>query len=257
MKWRLLAFAALGASLMVAVADEALYGVTGPRAWAQSTGTGQEAVSQPAQNTPKKPQSLVFVPPKRGAPTRRVGGAKRGEGESIPLLVTLAPEDTGWTVRAQPTLYWYISVGSDVPVELTVVDPNEIDPVVKVRIPAPVKPGIWAFPLGEYGAQLEPGIEYEWYVALILNPQQRSKDIVSSATIRRVELPARLTALLGATRPEDHVYLYAKEGLWYEAIAAISAAISKRPAVSDLYELRATLLDQVDLPEVAEADRRI
>lgn len=52
--------------------------------------------------------SLIYVPPRRGAPKTRVGGGTRSGGQPLHLAL-LAPEHTGLTRSASPTLYWWLS----------------------------------------------------------------------------------------------------------------------------------------------------
>ena len=59
----------------------------------------------------------------------------------------------------------------------------------------------------------------------------------------------------GATR-RDRLSIYAEEGIWYDAITTISEWIEANPRDNTLRLLRATLLDQVGLPAVADYDRR-
>ncbi len=60
-----------------------------------------------------KMETITFRPPHRGAPTRRVGGSSRSPGVPSVSLVVLAPETTGLTIHAQPSLYWFLSKKTD------------------------------------------------------------------------------------------------------------------------------------------------
>jgi hypothetical protein len=52
------------------------------------------------------------------------------------------------------------------------------------------------------------------------------------------------------------VPVLARAGLWYDAIAEVSAQIEAAPADRGLHELRARMLEQVGLTEAAAYDRR-
>ena len=69
----------------------------------------------------------VYNPPKRRAPAGRVGGGTRG-GRDVFVLSVLAPDHSGFTTNEQPTLYWYISNATTLPIELTLMDPAESNP---------------------------------------------------------------------------------------------------------------------------------
>src|SRR5262249_44535388 len=83
--------------------------------------------SQPQEReaTAKAPSVPVYKPPLRGAPGGRVGGGTRGaSGRDIFVLSVLAPDHTGLTIQEQPSLFWFISNDTSLPVELTIVDPK-------------------------------------------------------------------------------------------------------------------------------------
>jgi hypothetical protein len=62
----------------------------------------------------------VYNPPSRGAPGGRVGGGTRGGGQrDVFVLSVLAPDHSGFTTSEQPSLYWFISNSTSLPIELT------------------------------------------------------------------------------------------------------------------------------------------
>ena len=117
-------------------------------------------------------------------------------------------------------------------------------------IPTPKRAGIHRIRLSDFGVTLSPGAEYEWSVALILDAKERSKDIVATSWIDRVEPSAQLSKRLesdGATAA-----VYAEEGMWYDAIGALSDQIDGDPTNVQLAEQRADLLRQVGLDTIAQ-----
>jgi len=59
---------------------------------------------QPA--TAQLEDTIIYKPPKRGAPGGREGAGTRGFREALPTLAILAPQDhTGLTAQEQPVLY--------------------------------------------------------------------------------------------------------------------------------------------------------
>ena len=121
--------------------------------------------NQPAAQTPKdeskkteSPASVpVYTPPKRGAPGGRVGGGTRGIQREVFILSVLAPDHSGFTTAEQPSLYWFISNSTSLPVELTVMDPQGVQPILETRIPAPVQAGVHRIRLADYNIRLAPG----------------------------------------------------------------------------------------------------
>jgi hypothetical protein len=225
----------------------------------------QQKESQPrkVESPDKKPSTAavpptaavpVYKPPVRGAPGGRVGGGTRGRGaDQTFMLSVLAPGHTGLTVQEQPVLYWYLSKQISSPMEFTLTD-DGIKPLVEKRLSPPFQPGVQRVPLADYGVRLSPGKQYQWFVALVVDPERRSKDTLAGGTIERIEYPEALSVKLSQAGRSQAPQIYAEVGLWYDAVAAISDLIDAAPADTALRNQRASLLQQVGLTEIAEYD---
>lgn len=213
------------------------------------------AQSSPAAATPSPTatQVPVYKPPMLGAPATRVGGASRGAQDSGLILSVLAPESTGLTHRAQPTLYWYCSKMASTPLEFTLNDDHSVKPLVEIKMTA-AQPGIHALRLNY---PLKPEVEYQWIIAAVADPDQRASDTIASGTIRQAQPSAPLAAQLKQASLREQPFLYAQEGFWYDAIATLSEQIDAHPADRGLREQRAALLEQVGLKTAAAYDREV
>ena len=209
--------------------------------------SGQQKSAAPADES-----SPVYKPPLRGAPGWRVGGGTRGTPGSMFILSVLVPDHTGLTLKEQPSLFWFISGDTSLPVELTISDPNASEPLLETRIPGPVKRGVHRVRLADYGVRLVPGVAYQWSVSVIPDSARRSRDIVGSGKIERIELSSDLQAQVGGAGREDLATRYAEAGIWYDALEAVSDQIERSPGDNKSVGYRAALLRQVGLPEVAE-----
>jgi len=209
-----------------------------------------------AEEKIKKPEAVasvpVYQPPKRGAPGGRVGGGTRGIQREVFVLSVLAPDHSGFTTNEQPSLYWFISNSTSLPVELTVMDPQGVQPMLEARLPSPVKAGVHGFRLADYNIRLSPGAAYRWFVAVVPNSDRRSKDILAGGAVERVDIPEALKAKLTKAKKSELASLYAEAGLWYDAIAAISESIEAAPQDNELRKQRAALLAQVGLTGITE-----
>ncbi len=239
--WWMVAGFALGLPLSGMAADQLL---KGPPLLAQAKKSRAHTLKTP-----------VYMPPRRGAPApgRRVGGGTRGTNKSLPVVSVLAPDHTGLTVQEQPALYWFASAVVDAPIELTVIDEKGIQPVLETRLAPPTQPGVQRVRLADYGVRLTAGERYQWSIALVLDPEHRSKDITATGAIKRIkrsEVESILTAVTNAEAPDR----YAGAGLWYDAVMAISDLIDAAPEDLDLRSQRAGLLEQVGLSEVGAYD---
>ena len=193
----------------------------------------------------------TYKPPLRGAPGGRVGGASRSE-TSIASIEPLTPDShTGLTASASPTLYYYISRGVSLPVSLSIRAPNEAKPLVATSLTPPRAEGIYAINLATYRAQLQPNVLYTWSVSVTVDPRSPSNDVVASATVMRTAADPSVDAAAHAAAPAQRPAVYAKAGLWYEALAAAA-----ENAGADRHAAFDALLDQVGLRDVASFDRR-
>ena len=202
---------------------------------------------------------IYFKPPLgRGSvadqPGRRRGGA-RGTGISQIVLDVLAPENTGLTAQESPTLFWYQSQPADVPLEVAVLVENQAQPVLRVRWNDAHRAGIQKLRLSDLNVKLQPGIEYEWVVALVVDPENRSQDVIASGFIKRMEPSVEQTATLAQTTAREKPSVFAEQGLWYDALESLSDGMEAHPENAEWHQWRASLLEQVGLTNAAACDR--
>jgi len=229
----------LGAAAAVALVSPTLY--------AKDPANGKVVVAQ-----------LAYKPPMRGAPATRVGGGSRGAGFALRLNV-LAPNETGYTVKDKPTIYWFASETINVPVELTVISTESLQaaskPLLDITLQPPIAKGIHALRLADHGVALKPDIEYQWFVAAVRDPQQRSNDVLAGGTIKRVAESGALQSQLKRSGQAQWPAVYAEAGIWYDAIDQLSKQIDSNRGNDKLRGERAALLEQVGLRDVAAYDR--
>lgn len=234
----------------------ALVGLVGA---SMSTSAASEEPKRIAQAT-SAPASVtvpVYKPPLRGAPGGRVGGGTRGTvGRDLFVLTVLAPDHSALTVSEQPTLYWYISGDTTLPVEVTIIDPNGTEPLLEKAIPSPVTRGVHGIALADYGVKLAPNIAYRWSVTVVPDANRRSRDILSSGVVERVAPPAELAEKVAKARKEQLPFIYAEAGMWYDALATISTLVAGAPNDATLRQQRAALLAQVGVPEITAEEPR-
>jgi hypothetical protein len=193
----------------------------------------------------------VYNPPSRGAPGGRIGGGTRGGG-NIFVLSVLAPDHSGFTTSEQPSLYWFISKPTALPIELTVMDSQGIKPLLETKLPSPAEPGIQRVRLADYNVHLAPGAAYRWFVAVVPDADRRSKDILAGGAIERVDLQEDVKAKLAQASDKEVPFVYAQAGLWYDALKSISDLIDASPQNQELRNERTALLKQVGLPSTNE-----
>lgn len=213
------------------------------------------AADTPPSNPPTAPTTTStpeYKPVVSGAPTRRVGGGTRGNAASPLTIAVLTPEHVGKTINVSPKLYWAIYSKKSQKVTFSLNDPSKTEAVLEKVLPS-VKDGIHSFDLATEGVKLSKDVEYEWSVT-VMNEDGSLSNNYSSGSIIYVNKPATLeNELKGKDAP---AFVYAKQGLWYDALQSLSENIEQHPEhAANLRQQRAALLSQVGLKMLTEYEQ--
>ena len=189
-----------------------------------------------------------FTPRSGTPPAQRTGGASRTESKA-PSVILLAPRETaGLTSREQPVVYWYLSGDTDAAVEVGINDPTKLEnPVLETTLKGPTKAGLHKLDLSKLAQdgkpiKLEPGVKYELVVTVLANDLSGSENPSSTCVI--VRLDAKDVPKEGATErePAKRAAFYAKQGIWFDYLDAMNAAIEASPKDEALTTKRAKAL---------------
>lgn len=211
----------------------------------------------------------------RGANRGANRGVNRSEGDEeqnnlIPdlsqlpqIIAPISPLHTGWTLTHQPTLYWYLSDPWPGKIHFTLNEIGQSEPLLEMQLapssgntkPAAHLAGIHVIDLAQQGIKLSPNREYEWFVFIIVDPDERSADFLASATIKYQPATQEQQALFAQHAVDNRYEVYAQYGYWYDAISSITKRINQTQNSSELRAIRADLIEQVKMPLVAQYDR--
>jgi hypothetical protein len=237
-------------SLCLALAPSASYADEKDAAQAAAA-KSETAKSDTSESDPAKTAPMpMFKPTNLGAPMTRMGGATRSTTGSVPRTEALVPEVAGHTLRAQPVLYWYLAAKTDERIDFALIGVDPINPIREITLEGPFEPGIQRIRLADHGVKLQPGLEYQWFVRVIPNPDQRLYDRVVGGGIQRVEPSGELDAKLAAAKRGGTHYALAEAGIWYDALDSLSLQIEAAPENENLRAQRTALFDQVGLDDV-------
>jgi hypothetical protein len=205
-------------------------------------------------------EALVYSPPRGIDPLLarwRVPGVVRSTTGPNVKIQALAPDHTGLTAEASPTLYWVLSTGTALRVELVVTDDGSEEPLFDQSLDG-AEAGVHALHLADHAIVLSPGTTYRWYATVVPDPNDRSNEVVSGGAIERVELDPALVERIAETDPGRRAHVLAEGGLFYDALDVVSTWIVDHPDAAEPRRDRAALLEAVGLgkalPDTGDGD---
>ena len=236
--------------------------------------TAQAQTRTPTQINPAQRLKTVRFEPREDqpAPTYTVGGGRRGTcknpqaselaTEPLPLDSSLTPllrsplTDRQLTVSARPTFLVYVPQTSAKAVEFSLLlkdkDGSEKG-IYQTSVNLTGTPGIVSISLPATAPELEIGQDYEWRVAMACQTGEVNvNDPFAEALIRRIQ-PDFSLSQIDRAKPLDRVALYAKEGVWFDAVANLAALLKSQPNDPQVASAWKELLQGAGLGEIANA----
>ncbi len=191
-------------------------------------GIGKKISPSMNRGNNKPTTASLYKPPKgMGRPWPTQGGGTRSQSNCNPQLAVLAPADhTGLTQSHQPNLYWYVSDICPGTFVFTLLEEEGIAPLIERSLEAPQQPGIQKLSLHDLNQHLKIGKRYQWSIALIVDPNHRSKDIVAMGGIARISdsIGKKDSEVL---KKKTDAETYLESGFWYDGIEALSEKIEE------------------------------
>jgi len=99
---------------------------------------------------------------------------------------------------------------------------------------------------------LEVGKSYNWAFSLVFDKFDRSDSKYVTGWIKRIEPNSELQQKLGTAPRQEQPAIYAKNGIWYEALASLAQLRCTSPSDSTITSDWESLLQQVGLPEISQ-----
>ncbi|PSB44108.1 hypothetical protein C7B80_21785 [Cyanosarcina cf. burmensis CCALA 770] len=194
---------------------------------------------------------LGYVPPSnRPLLQRTEGAASRGcSRDRGTYLQLFAPRDhVAVTMSERPTFLAYMS-RTELPLSFTLVEEGVPKPVFQreMRLSSP---GVVKFQLP--ALKLKPS-RYQWTVALVCNRKFPSKNTYVQVKFDRLPLDRGLQRQLKGKTPLQQAQVYARSGIWYEAIAKAHEANTAAKGDRRTQQSYLGLLDSIGLQKVTHA----
>jgi hypothetical protein len=129
----------------------------------------------------------------------------------------------GLTSIDQPTLNYLLSGRITQPMRLMISTPGQARPLADLELPRPRLPGLGVVHLRDHGVRLTPNRVHVWSVAVLLDPNNPSRDLVGSALIEYRPADGVLERAVRDAPPERRHAVLAQAGCWYDAVALAQA----------------------------------
>jgi hypothetical protein len=214
------------------------------------------AAPGPEAETPAAPprtathEPLVYARP-AGVDAARVPQRSSGQSRSpdtrLPEVVALAPDHVGHTVTPRPTFYWRLSERTNHDLLVTLVDAEARTTLFEKRLRGPHRRGFGHLSLGMSGTGLKRDRVYQWSVSVLAGDAPGPDDPVAAGLVERVKKTPELEAELHDAGRRGAAAVYARRGLWYDALNAVSRRIASSRRDEALRAERDALLQQVGL----------
>lgn len=232
--------AILGAILLLSVGGT-------PSAWAADDAPAEAGAA---------PAMIKYNPPRKGMPGLRIGGGTRGEAVAEDDFVAIAPDHAALSAQASPSLCWY-QARPTTRQRLLVIDDGQTEtPFLEAAIDEPNQGGIQCVSLARFAVALKPGIEYRWFVDVVVDREHRSKDVLSGGALVFAAPEQGLAGRIKDSRGPALAVLLAEHGYWYDAFAAVMAGGKDTPQGPVYHDFLRQLLHQAGLPGVVADEAR-
>jgi len=171
-------------------------------------------------------------------------GAVRGRGgASAASIASQAPDHVGLTLSSAPTLWWDLDARTELPIQITVVDDEAIEPLMRVDLAGPHAAGLHSIALAEHGVELESDLEYRWFVTVVVDADRPSRNPVSGGTIRVVSEADSRRIASRASAAAERGHVLAELGLWYDAYDFFAALSAAHPELASLARHRERMME--------------
>lgn len=224
-------------------------------------------LSQPAADHPDPSGSWLvseaFSPPSRGAPQQATDGGSRGCGWQAgqKLLSPLIPSEAmAFTVSEYPSFFWYVPEPSELDesssegrstVRFVLIDENQ-NIVYQKKLSAPTA-GIMSHKLSpEDAAPLAENQQYRWLVSMVCDAEDPSANPLIDGWVERIPVSEELQAQLDNATENDRPSIYAREGIWHEALTSLAQLRHKNPNDETILSRWSEFLRSVNLGEFTE-----
>ncbi|MDJ0682522.1 MAG: DUF928 domain-containing protein [Xenococcaceae cyanobacterium MO_167.B52] len=202
-------------------------------------------------------QNIIFslpTPLSRGIPLgRHKGGGSRTYCQKQQNLAVLVPinNKTVWgkTTATHPEFLFYLPQGSEI--EFVLQDETDNYVYHTSRQILPERKGIISISIPQTATPLENQKTYQWTLSVSCKNNDSESFIYVQGSMEKVVLESKINTQLATANELEKVLIYAKKGIWYDAIAILARLRQDNPDDTQIKDMWSDLLEQVDLTEIS------
>jgi hypothetical protein len=166
----------------------------------------------------------------------------------------------GLTVVSHPTFWFYVpyAITSERPVEFTLRDDRDNIIYQTLLSESAITPGVVGLKLPDTVTPLVVNKRYNWFLTMACtrpsstsSEQEEPTKIFVSGWVERVTPDPSLQRELDKATPQQKALLYAKGGIWHEAVTTLAELRRQKPNNVTLKEEWAKLLRSINLEAIA------
>lgn len=165
-----------------------------------------------------------------GLPTHRRNGGSRGvedgclaDAESRNLIALVPEKNVGINTAKSPQIFFYIpKINQQKPLEFVLR--NEQDELIYEAFLQTTGDGIIGIEVPDNVSAnlLETDRNYHWYLSIVCNFQQRSRDLVVEGWLHQGDVDLATKNELNTASAIEQAELYHQQGYWYDALAVLA-----------------------------------
>lgn len=169
------------------------------------------------------------------------------------LLLRSDPPPPMVTIKKNPSFCWIFRNRPpvDATMTFTLMDSRSIKPVLEVQLPPSIQTEQTetcdCVNLKDYDIQLEPDIQYRWYVSIAQNSESHSRDVATGGLVDRCREEDCQIRDVPSQCDRDFVVRLAVRGYWNDSISCLCDLIKSSPDDKTLRRMLDALMRQVDL----------
>jgi hypothetical protein len=239
---------------LTSVGSIVLIATLNPSQFAVMKGATPTVTDGPENPIPGGPRFIQPIEDIDGPPTGRVRSVRGGCASSNQVSLTaLVPKNKiGRTVSDYPTFFFYLPQ-TDAELAEFILEDESGNQIYQQDLTIKNLSGVIgvSIPANTNVPPLEVGKDYTWKFTVVCDAEDRASDQLESGVVRRVELSPDILGELEKADPRQKTFIYAENGIWQDALSTLAAARRANPNDTDLDADWESLLDSVELGEIA------